>query len=194
MNIAFFDFDGTITDRDSFLLFLRQCVRFPKLIVGTARLVPVLLGYKLGVVPNHVAKEKVIAYFFTGKTKEYFSKQGNIFSDQVIPQIARPSALAQIKWHQARGDKVVIVSASIADWLKPWCARMHIDLLATELCYREELFTGTFATKNCYGDEKVSRVLEYLKLHPAKKTYGYGDSKGDDALLKFVDEGYYRIF
>ena len=194
MNIAFFDFDGTITYRDSFMLFLWQCVRLPRLLVGTARLLPILLGYKLGVISNHVAKEKVIAYFFTGKTRGYFTKQGKIFGDKVIPRIVRPSALEHIEWHQAQGDKVVIVSASIADWLESWCKTMHIDLLATELYYDDERFTGTFATKNCYGNEKVSRVREYLKRHPAEKTYAYGDSKGDDALLDFVDEGYYRIF
>lgn len=194
MNIAFFDFDGTITNKDSLFLFLLQCVSIPKIAAGAALLSPLLLGYRLGIISNHFAKEKLLAHFFDGKTKEFFEEQGNDFCKSVIPEILRPEAVKRIQWHMDRGDRVVIVSASVDEWLRPWCVNMGIDLLSTELMYDNGIFTGKFLTLNCYGKEKVRRVRNYLKKYPADKVYGYGDSKGDDALLEFVDEGFFRSF
>lgn len=194
MNVAFFDFDGTITTKDSLFLFLLQCVPLPKLAMGAVVLSPILLGYRLGIVSNHFAKEKLLAYFFKGKTKEYFEEQGALFGQNVIPGILRPEAVKRIQWHKKQGDRVAIVSASVDEWLRPWCATMDIDLLSTELLYNDGRFTGTFMTPNCYGEEKVLRIGTYLKKYPAAKSYGYGDSKGDNALLEFVDEGFFKNF
>ena len=62
--IAFFDFDGTITTRDSMI----EVIRFVKgtggLLTGLALLSPWLVALKLGLVSRHKAKEKMLAYFF----------------------------------------------------------------------------------------------------------------------------------
>ena len=48
--------------------------------------------------------------------------------------------------------------------------------------------TGRFLTPNCYGQEKVRRILT---LHPDRSAYhltAYGDSRGDREMLAFADE------
>ena len=59
---------------------------------------------------------------------------------------------------------------------------------------REGVLTGRFLTKNCYGEEKVTRLLQ---LFPERTQYwltAYGDSRGDFELLDFANESYYRPF
>ena len=49
------------------------------------------------------------------------------------------------------------------------------------------MITGRFKTPNCYGQQKVERLLE---LEPARDTYllyAYGDSLGDRELLALAD-------
>ncbi|MDR2690839.1 MAG: hypothetical protein LBB73_00825, partial [Dysgonamonadaceae bacterium] len=54
------------------------------------------------------------------------------------------------------------------------------------------LLTGYFSTKNCYGREKVIRLLE---KEPDRNTYTlfvYGDSRGDKELMIFADKSWYK--
>ena len=47
---------------------------------------------------------------------------------------------------------------------------------------------------NCYGEEKVKRLLQ---LYPERTEYwltAYGDSRGDTELLDFANESYYKPF
>ena len=63
-SIAFFDFDGTITTRDTF----PEIIKFQKdkrsFYMGFILNAPLLVGYKLGIIPNDIAKQKILKYFF----------------------------------------------------------------------------------------------------------------------------------
>ena len=59
MNLALFDFDGTITFKDSFAPFIRLALNHPDAPTGTIRLAPLVIGYKAGLVSATVAREKV---------------------------------------------------------------------------------------------------------------------------------------
>ena len=67
-------------------------------------------------------------------------------------------------------------------------------ILGTQIEEKDGLLTGRFLTKNCYGEEKVNRLL---KKYPNRKDYhlmAYGDSQGDKELLAFADEAHYKPF
>ena len=72
--------------------------------------------------------------------------------------------MKKIIWHQEQGHKVVVVSASMECWLKKWCEKYSIDLIATRLEIQDGKLTGKFATKNCYGPEKANRIKEVYDL------------------------------
>ena len=55
--IAFFDFDGTITTKDSLLEFIRFYHGDIKTILGILILSPILVLYKMKIIPNYKAKE-----------------------------------------------------------------------------------------------------------------------------------------
>lgn len=194
MTLALFDFDGTITKDDSLLKFIRFVMGGFRFIFGLVVLSPILVAYKLGLIPNHKAKQKMLSWFFKGMSKDAFFKVANEYALLHIDKIVRPKAMEKIAWHKAQGHQVVVVSASIDCWLKPWCDKNNIDLIATRLEIEDGKLTGKFATKNCYGIEKVNRIKEKYNLEKYSVIYAYGDSSGDKEMLSIANERYYKHF
>ncbi len=193
-SIAFFDFDGTITREDSLIKFIRFVVGDAKFIAGMIFLSPMLTAYKLGLIPNYKAKQMMLSYFFKGMSEAKFQEVANTYSLNHIDTILRPKAMEKIQWHQSQGHKVVVVSASIECWLKPWCDKHNLELIATQLEIKDGIVTGKLQTKNCYGIEKVNRVKEAYNLDEYETIYAYGDSRGDRELLALADESFYKPF
>lgn len=102
--------------------------------------------------------------------------------------------MERVRWHQNEGHDVVIVSASMAEWLQPWCDQNSIVLISTRLEVKEGRLTGRFATKNCYGPEKANRVKAAYDLSRYDHIFAYGDSRGDRELLALADEPFYKPF
>jgi HAD superfamily phosphoserine phosphatase-like hydrolase len=94
----------------------------------------------------------------------------------------------------AEGSDVVIVSASIINWVEPFFSDYGgaVKVEGTKIDVRNDIVTGKFLTKNCYGEEKVKRIS---RRYPNRKSYyliAFGDSKGDRRMLDYADEAYYR--
>jgi HAD superfamily hydrolase (TIGR01490 family) len=191
MKIALFDFDGTITKKDSLPDFIKYAVGKRAYYYGLLFLSPILVAYKLKLTPNYIAKEKLISYYFKGWDYEHFQ---DIADRYPVDIIIRPKAIKKILWHKEQGHKVVIVTASLEYWLRVWCKKNGVDLLATRLEILDGKLTGKFSTKNCYGIEKVNRVKQHYKLTDYNMIYAYGDSAGDKELLTIADKQYYKIF
>lgn len=192
--IALFDFDGTITTDDSLIKFIRFVVGDVKTMWGMLILSPMLVVYKLKFIPNYKAKQWMLSYFFKGMDEQKFYKVAEEYSLKQIDTILRPKAMKKITWHKEQGHKLVVVSASIECWLKPWCDKEGLDLIATKIEIKDGLITGKFLTKNCYGIEKANRVKEAYTLSDYDYIYAYGDSRGDKELLELADETFYKPF
>ncbi len=193
-SLALFDFDGTITTDDSLIKFIRFVVGDTVFLWGMAVLSPMLTAYKLKFIPNYKAKQMMLSYFFKGMSEEKFIEVASEYSLKHIDTILRSKAMERIAWHKEQGHKIVIVSASIECWLKPWCDRNDLELIATKLEFQDGVFTGRFLTENCYGWEKVKRVRQVFDLDAYHTIYAYGDSQGDKELLELADEKHYKPF
>jgi len=192
--MALFDFDGTITTEDSLIKFIRFVMGDAKTIKGILYLSPMLIAYKLKLIPNDQAKQSMLSYFFKGMNEEKFLNLAKEYSLKKIETILRPKAMEKIAWHKKQEHKIVIVSASIECWLKPWCDKNHFNLIATKLEKKEGIITGKLLTKNCYGIEKVNRVKENYNLTDYNYIYAYGDSSGDAEMLELANEKFYKPF
>ncbi len=192
--IAFFDFDGTITKKDSLVEFIKFSIGSFQYYKGLLALSPMLLTYKLKIIPNHIAKEKLIAYFFKGWDSTRFQDIASSYSIDGIDKILRSRAIEKIVWHIEKGHEVVVVSASMEAWLKDWCKNNNLQLLATKLEVIDGQMTGRFSTKNCYGIEKVNRIKENFNLTDYEHVYAYGDSLGDKEMLSIADKKHYKYF
>jgi len=194
MQLVLFDFDGTITTDDSLINFIRYTVGDLKTLWGLSVLSPILVAYKLKLIPNYKAKEMMLSYFFKGMQEQRFLEIAEEYSLRHIDTILRLQAMEKVAWHQAQGHKVVVVSASMECWLKPWCDRHGLELIATRIERKDSIVTGRLLTKNCYGMEKVNRVEERFNLEEFDHVVAYGDSRGDRELLDLADESYYKPF
>lgn len=192
--IAFFDFDGTITTKDTLLEFIKFYKGTGFFYLGFLLYSPFLIAYKLKLIPNFVAKQKVLRHFFKGEDVETFQNKCDAFSDSVLPKLLRPKALKEIEKLRAANATIVIVSASAENWIKKWAADNNLLLMGTKLAILDNKITGSLDGKNCYGDEKVCRIEEQYSLAAFTEIYCYGDSSGDKPMLQLATFPFYKPF
>ena len=80
------------------------------------------------------------------------------------------------------------MSASIDNWVKPFLP--GVTVLGTQVEVVDGHLTGRFSTPNCYGQEKVNRILERFPDRHSYHLTAYGDSRGDKEMLAFADEAH----
>lgn len=193
--IAAFDFDGTLTTKDSLRDFLVQTYGQVQFFLGITKNIIPLVGYMAGFVGDHKAKETLFHAFFANRTVDFYQNACNEYSLSKLDRIIRPEAMKKAHWHQTQGHHLVIVSASLADWIKPWAFRNGFrDVIATEAEVLDGVLTGKLATPNCRGGEKVRRFLNHYKDRDRYLLYAYGDSNGDRKLLELADKPFFRSF
>lgn len=188
MRIALFDFDGTITRNDTFISFGMKARGKSGFFRAVLSSLPWLIGWKLNVISNSKAKEHLFGCLFRNMSVEEFQSNCESFKTDIDKNL-REDTLRLIRHHQDAGDKVVIVSASIADWIRPWASANGIDtVIATEIeVLPSGTISGKFSSRNCHGQEKVNRIKETLHPSSDDEIRAYGDSSGDKEMLAFAN-------
>lgn len=194
--VAAFDFDGTLTRRDTLLPFLLYTLGMGTAIRQTIMSLPLLAAYALGLIHNGKAKEKVLVRCFAGMSRDELNRSAERFAAAVVPGLLRPDAMRRLVWHKQQGHRCVAISASLEIYVRPWAMSAGFDdVLATRLDIPESnVVTGKFSGENCYGGEKVRRLECLLGARDGYTLYAYGDSRGDAELLASADHPYYRSF
>lgn len=192
--IVAFDFDGTLTVRDSFTALLQWKAGPARYAGGLARLTPELIRYLVkrdrGALKAAAAKQ-----FFGPARKPDIESVARRFAESHAQELFRPDALRTWRLWRGRGAQLVIVTASPEETVAPFARGLGADLLiGTRLHYDDHgRFTGRLDGANCRGEEKVRRLREVfgpdLRLAAA-----YGDTSGDHAMLGVADEAGYRVF
>ncbi|MGZ5548837.1 MAG: HAD family hydrolase [Nitrososphaeraceae archaeon] len=192
--IAFFDFDGTITTKDSLLEFIKFSKGIFTFYFGFFINSPYLVAYKLKIISNQKAKEKVLRFFFKDMALDVFQNFCDEFAKKALPMLIRPKALEEIeKLHKENVD-LVIVSASPENWIQHWAEGKGIRIISTQLEISNGKLTGKILGKNCHGDEKVARIKNNYTLSDYEKVFAYGDSEGDKPMIRLASSGYYKPF
>lgn len=188
-----FDFDGTLTYKDSLLEFIRYTQGNLSFVLGFMLYSPLLILMKLHAYPNWKVKQQLFSYYFKNCPIDTFNKYCDDFGREYV-NIIREKGMSAIRKAILEGGKVLIVSASIDNWVAPFFKGLDVRILGTRIEIVEGKVTGRFLTNNCYGKEKVKRIQE---LYPDRKNYmlvAFGDSRGDKEMLEYADKGYYRPF
>lgn len=190
--IAAFDFDGTITTKDTLWEFLKTTHSPFEMTRNLIRVCPFLLLYKMNLIDNERAKQRLFSAFYRNWPSEKFNDFCISFKS-VIDGCLRPEIYQNFKKHKQLGHRVIIVSASIENWILPWAKKEGINtIIATQIETNEqELLTGFFSSPNCYGKEKARRILEMFPEREKYTLIAYGDSKGDLEMLHMADERHY---
>jgi phosphatidylglycerophosphatase C len=187
---AAFDFDGTLTQHDSLLLFLRQVLGTGRLATKLAMQAPWLAAYAVGLLPNDRAKARLLRHTLGGMHRDVLQALGRNYAAHTLPQLLRPAMMQRLRQHQALGHTCVLVTASLTLYTQDWgLAAGMTAVIGTELAFDQQgLATGSLQGKNCFGAEKA---IQLRALLPDKaKLYAYGDSLGDLEMLAMADEAW----
>lgn len=190
-DLALFDFDGTLTTRETFPDFMRYAVARPRLIVGGVLLAPVVFGYRRGWVAGNPTRASIVQVGLRGVDAARLRAQGEAFAHEVLPGVLRPEAMARLAWHRDRGDRIVVVSGGLDVYLAPWCAAQGVELLCSGLAERDGRITG-YAGAQCVGEEKVRRVRALCDPQAYAAIHAYGDTHEDQAMLAMAHHRTYR--
>jgi phosphatidylglycerophosphatase C len=195
--LIIFDFDGTITTKDTFALFLRYYAGFWSWLKNITTLLPVFISYKLGRIDRHAVKIAVIRKFFSGEKVSDIEKRAQTFAKDIIPGLIRPKALEHFREKMMEADRVYICSASITPYLLYWADSLNFprkNVLAVELSESSGILSGEIEGYNVWGENKINRISDTFRSKNVRIAEAYGDSEGDRELLNAAEASFFRPF
>ncbi len=184
---AAFDFDGTLTRKDSLLPFLQQVLGNARLTSVLALQSPWLAAYAMGWLANDRTKERLLRHTLGGMQRDELLQQGRRYAEHTLPGLLRSSILQRLRQHQELGHTCVLVTASLTLYTEPWGrAAGFAQVIGSEMTYDDRgCATGALSGGNCYGAEKEKRLRAILPANA--RLYAYGDSLGDREMLAMAD-------
>ena len=192
--IVAFDFDGTLTVRDSFTQFLRWRAGPGGWALGLIKMAKATAAYARDR-DRGAIKAASVKVFLKGVTRAELEADADRFADHVWDKFMRPDALAAWEDWGRKGARRVIVTASPEITVAPFARRLGAEtLLGTDLTFgAEDRVTGAFSGPNCRGEEKVRRLHEAFGTD-LKLIAAYGDTSGDTEMLAIADQPGFRVF
>lgn len=202
-SLYLFDFDGTLTNRDSLLCLFSFYGGRARMLWEFLKRSPQLVLMKLRLYSNHKLKQQIFASYFRGMPLDDFNRLCRRFAEAHM-NILRRQGVATIRQALASGAAVAVVSASIDNWVRPFLqlaftdsadtGAKSVEVLGTQVEVVNGCLTGRFSTSNCYGPEKVRRVREAFPGLDKCRIVAFGDSRGDREMLALADERHYKPF
>ena len=195
--LVVFDFDGTITTKDTFALFLRYYAGVGVWLKNVILLLPVFIRYKLGLIDRHRVKAAVIYRFFKDEPASKVEERAAEFARSVIPALIRPKAQLCFNEKKADLESLYICSASIAPYLRHWGQQQGLPLhqiLAVELENDSGTLTGRIEGYNVWGENKVRRIEDAFRSGKVKIKEAYGDTRGDKEMLNAAEASFFKPF
>jgi len=211
--VAVFDFDGTLTHRDTSLPFVFFVLGRVKTWLTIVRLVPLfgldlLYAFRDERPTSHAgqreplggvagkwetsAHERLLRHCFAGMTEDRLRGLGKKFMAVEGVHLIRKAGLRRLAWHKQQGHRCILISASIDVYLDPWATDAGFDdVLGTQLELDDEgVFTGRFAVEPCWGRAKLRRLESHLGSLSDYTVFAYGNGRGDRDLLAVADHGF----
>lgn len=188
-----FDFDGTITYKDTMFMYLKFYDP-AKFRLQFLKHVPLFILLKLKLAETEKVKKSFIGSILKGQTKEKIEKKAQEFFEHNYPKIVRENAMDFIKNIDRNNTQSLLVTASLDIWTKPFADALQMQLVSTRAEFKNGVFTGNFIGKNCNGKEKLVRIKEQIDNSKYDKIIAFGDTSGDKYMLKWANEGHYQFF
>jgi phosphatidylglycerophosphatase C len=192
--VVAFDFDGTLTVRDTYTAFLVWRTSWLRAVDAGVRLLPHIARYAF-VRDRSRLKAASAQAFLRGSTAEDLAQSAQRFASARFDSLLRPDALACWEHWGRQGALRLIVTASPEILVAPFANRLGADdLLGTRLeLDADGRVTGRLDGANCRAREKVVRLLQAYGPD-LRLTAAYGDSSGDVEMLALADQPHYRVF
>ena len=191
--LYFFDFDGTLTYKDTMFLYLKF-YNSAKFNFQFLKHIPLFILLKLKLASAEKVKKSFISSILKGQSKTKIEEKSQQFFEKYYPEIIRENAIEFIQNIDREHTESYLVTASLDIWVKPFAEKFKMNLLATRAEFKNEIFTGNFVGNNCNGGEKVHRIKEALQGKKFDKTIAFGDTSGDKEMLEWANESHFEFF
>ena len=157
---ALYDFDGTITSKDTTILLLFELLklrpwRFLGLIWFLFRMI-----LSSDILCKQGYKNKAIGCLIKGLSDTHLSGALQNFRTKV-KFLYRSKVLTSIDQAIKDDCTVMIVTASPSFAISVCVSDLPVLVLGTEFEKEENIYTGRLKSENCYGKEKVNRINEW---------------------------------
>lgn len=186
---AIFDFDKTITDRDSIKILWQTYGKNmgSKYYLQGISIGASFIGYKF--TGNFNPTKNKMAKIFDYMTEEDIEE----FVNEVLPKYYYKDALEEIKYLKEEGYTLLLVSASYENYMKKVGENLGFDhVIGTRLGRLNELIGD-----NNRREEKVARIKSYLEKIEETIDYensrSYSDSYRDDRYMMELTAEKYLI-
>jgi phosphatidylglycerophosphatase C len=185
--VAAFDFDGTLTRRDTLAPFLFRSRGSGLVTKATVRNAAALATAAAGRGSRDEAKARLLRDIYRNARAAAVAAAGERYATHVLANVMRNDTLARLEWHRSEGHELVLITASLASYARPIADRLGIGTVyATTLEIDGDSLTGELAGANMRGPEKVRALEAHLGGEDAI-IWAYGDSAGDRELLAAAD-------
>jgi phosphatidylglycerophosphatase C len=176
--VAAFDFDGTLTRRDTLLPFLASVSGWPRVAVALPALAPHVRN-------RDAAKQALLRGVLAGRGHDEVRQAGERFGERLARDAITPEMRDRLAWHEREGHEIVIVSATLDVYLDAAARALAIDnVLCTRLDIADDgRCTGRLDGANCRGSEKAERLRRFLGPDDDTVVWAYGNSAGDREML-----------
>ncbi|KIE51182.1 MAG: hypothetical protein MB53_03385 [marine actinobacterium MedAcidi-G2A] len=179
--IAAFDFDGTITKRDTLFPFLKK--------YGLLNLLLPLISStanRRSLKWRDALKVQMIRKVFADISVSKFEEDGIRYAETLNSKY-RDDVLALLSWHRKAGHELVLVTASLGCYARPAATKLGFDhVIAVELASESGLLSGEISGNNIRGPEKARRLRQWIGPTDVE-IWAYGNSSGDKEMLSMAD-------
>ena len=192
MRIALFDLDGTLTRRDSLVPYvlgfcLRHPLRLPRLLVMPWHVMKYLFQHR----DRGLLKQSFIVAALAGASRDEVARWNERFVRHLLKRGMHREALDRLAVHRARGDYLVLMSAS-PDLYVPAIARAlkFNETICTGVRWEGMRLSGELTTPNRRGEEKLRGVEALRSRHNGSQITAYGNTASDVVHLRACDDGH----
>jgi len=186
--VAVFDLDGTITRRDTFVPYLRGWLRRHPARRRPWKSLVSFLRFLAGGWDRGRLKSDLLRAGMGGASQA----EVDAWSDEFVARLDAgelcPGALAAIERHRARGDRLVLLSASVDLYVPRIGRRLGFDeTICTEVAWHDGRLDGALTSANRRGGEKRHCIEALRARFPGAGFAAYGNSGSDLEHLAAVD-------
>lgn len=192
--LVIFDFDGTILEGQSPVMFVRA------LVANRVMPFPIMLSiflwavrYKLHL-PHQQSevRERIFSIFTKVPAKRANEMMIEVYKNEVEPNL-RVQALERIAYHKQRGEKIIFVSASFEPIMEQAVSDLGVyGQVSTRMQIVDGYYTGNVEGLPVEGDQKPIRLTAFANEHFGEGNWqivcAYGDHYSDEPLLTMATE------
>ncbi|MBM3491918.1 MAG: HAD-IB family phosphatase [Alphaproteobacteria bacterium] len=188
--LAVFDFDGTLTRRDTLLPWLAELRGWRRTLIAAARagLAAPLRPRRDGADTRTAIKQRLLRQLLTGVEQA----AGVAAAQRLARRLSwRASGLDALQRHRQAGDRVLIATGAADFVARTLLAERfgdRLEVIGTTLELDRGRFTGRMLGANCVRRAKADRLRNWLVENgPFHSISGYGNAPHDLPMLALCD-------